>query len=411
VRIRIAAVMAAATTLATSAHAQVLAPEAFHGLVDLRLAAAEGEASWLDGGAGKTQASGDGGWKVEPSLAEASLEWKPRFGFALSGVITAHLQPATEPVLDLGEAFVRYRTGPSEAGRITARAGVFYPPVSLEHEGVAWTTPDMLSASAINSWIGEEVKVAGAELTYTRTLGAHELSATGAVFGWNDTSGTLLTFRGWALHGVKTGVATSFPLPRLSPYMVPRQAPITDPYYELDRRAGYYGRLEWRPPAPVALDVLYYDNVGDRVAVEAKQWAWETRFVNLGLRWDVDDQTRVRAQAMNGETLMGFRTPGGLWVDMGFASAYLLGQRDIGEHTLSARLDWFDTRDRTLRAVDDNDEGGWAVTGAFRQRLAPFADLIYEAMHVTSDRPGRRYAGERPHEAQTVLQAALRLSF
>ena len=398
-----------ACALPGAARAQVLAPETLHGLVDLRLSAASGERGWLDGGFGKTQVSGGHG--LEAELAEASLEWRPRFNFAVSAVVTAHLQPRLDPEVDLGEAFLQVRGPPGPAGRLSARAGLFYPPVSLEHDGVAWTTPDMLSASAINSWIGEEVKVAGVEATATRMLGEHEVSATAAVFGWNDTSGTLLSFRGWALHGVKAGSATSLPLPPLSGFMRNRQARVSDPFYELDRRAGYYGRVEWRPPAPVALNALYYDNAGDRRAVEARQWAWETRFLNLGARWEPDERTRVLAQAMNGETLMGFRTPYGLWLDMGFSSAYLLAQRDVGEHTLSARLDWFETRDRTFQAADNNDEDGWALTGAWRQRLTPHADVLVEAMHVASSRPSRTLTGEAAEQDQTVLQTALRLRF
>jgi hypothetical protein len=175
--------------------------------------------------------------------------------------------------------------------------------------------------------------------------------------------------------------------------------------------AGYYGRIEWRPPAPVVIDALYYDNVGDRVAVEAKQWVWETRFLNLGARWQPAEGVRILAQAMSGETLMGFRMPGGIWVDMGFTSAYLMGQRDLGGHTLSARADWFDTRDRTFVVADNNDEEGWALTGAWRHRLSGRADVIFEAQHVASKRPSRTLAREAPKQDQTVLQTAVRFSF
>jgi hypothetical protein len=98
-------------------------------------------------------------------------------------VVTALVQPQVRPRLDLGEAYLKLKAPPSELGRISARVGVFYPPVSMEHDGVAWTTPDMLSGSALNSWIGEEVKVAGAEVTVQRSLGAHQVEATAAVFG------------------------------------------------------------------------------------------------------------------------------------------------------------------------------------------------------------------------------------
>jgi hypothetical protein len=402
-------VIAGGLAAAASARAQdgPFSADSFQGLADIRLTAASGERSWLDRGFGKTSASGD---EFEAKLSEVAVEWKPRFNFALSGVVTAHLQPDVDPALDLSEAYLKLQL-PTAAGRVSARAGVFWPPISLEHDGVAWTTPHTLTASAINSWVGEEVKVAGLEATFRREFAGHELSATAAVFGWNDTSGTLLSFRGWALHGVKAGPNTAFPLPPLSAFMRTKQAPVTDPFYELDLKAGYYGRLEWRPPAPVVIDALYYDNVGDRVAVEAKQWAWETRFLNVGARWEPVEGTRILAQALNGETLMGFRMPGGIWVDMGFASAYLMAQRDVGEHTLSARIDWFDTRDRTFSVADNNDEEGWALTGAWRHHLSDRANLIVEALHITSKRPSRVLAGEAPKQDQTVLQTALRLSF
>jgi hypothetical protein len=399
-----------AAALGGGAHAQsgVFGPDTLHGLADLRLTAASGENGWLDHGFGKTQALRGG---FEPSLAEAALEWRPRFNFALSGYVTAELQPALDPDLDLGEAYLKLQGPPSASGRWSLRAGVFYPPVSLEHDGVAWTTPDMLSASAINSWIGEEVKVGGLEGTWRRSFGEHEVAATAAVFGWNDTSGTLLSFRGWALHGVKAGTNTSFGLPPLSPFMATKQARVTDPFYELDSRAGYYGRLEWRPPARVSFNALYYDNAGSRIDVEARQWSWETRFLNLGARWEPDEATRVMAQAMNGETLMGRSMPGGIWVDMGFSSAFVLAQRDVGEDTFSGRVDWFETRDRTFQIQDNNVEEGWALTGAWRHRLGQHANVIVEATHVASKRPSRALAREAARQDQTVLQTALRLSF
>ena len=43
----------------------------------------------------------------------------------------------------------------------------------------------------------------GVEGTVTQEWGGHRLTAQAAVFGDNDTSGTLLTYRGWALDGTR----------------------------------------------------------------------------------------------------------------------------------------------------------------------------------------------------------------
>lgn len=403
----LAAVLALAPA-AARAQADLFSRQTLHGVADLRLSAGEVERGWADGGQGKTGAS-DGRAITVP---RAAITWTPSLGVALRGHLTVQYQPQASPDLDINEAFLEVRAPPLAVGQVTAKLGVFYPPVSLEHTGTAWTTPDMLSGSAINSWIGEEVLVTGAEATIRREFGGHELSATVAAFGWNDTSGTLLSFRGWALHGLTSGVDTAWRLPPLSPFMRVRQGADTNPVRELDNRAGYYGRLEWRPPAPMTVSAIYYDNEGDRIAVDGeRQWAWETRFFNLGVRWEPDEKTTVLAQAMNGETLMGYRFQGRIWVDVGYRSAYVLVRRRVGEDALSGRLDWFETTDRTLKAIDDNTEDGWAATAAWRHRLTPHLDLIVEGQHVSSARAYRVLAGDAPKQAESLLSTAFRVSF
>jgi hypothetical protein len=211
---------------------------------------------------------------------------------------------------------------------------------------------------------------------------------------------------------VKSPVRHEFELPPLSPFMSVRQGDETYTFRELDNRAGYYARLQWRPPAPVTVEALYYDNGGDGTSVDSdRQWSWDTRFLNLGVRGDMGERTRITAQAMSGVTLMGYRYQGQRWIDVAFHAAYLEASRAYGDDALTGRLDWFDTRDRTLKTLDNTDETGWAATAAWRHRLAPHADLIFEAMRLNSDRPSRAYGHVAPSQNQTVLQSALRLSF
>jgi len=393
---------------AAPALSDIVGPQTFHGFAEVRAAAADGETSWREGGFGKTAAS-----KGVSLDGQAALEWKPSFGFAVSGDVTVLAQRHVTPGIDIGEAYLKVKAPPLASGaRISARVGVFYPPISLENDGVAWITPSMLSASALNSWVGEEVKVGGLEVTAQQRFGGHEIEATAAVFGWNDTSGTLLTFRGWALHDTRAGIYTSYDLPPLSPFAKLFQPDETYPFLDLDRRPGYYGRLEWRPPAPVAVHAFFYDNGGNRTGIDTEhQWAWETRFFEAGARWEPSDDVRVLAQLMNGETVMGYRIPGGHWFDMGFQSAYVLAQKRLGGDTVSGRIDAFSTRDRTFRALDDNQENGWALTASWRRPLARHLDLIVEAQRVDSKRNARRLVGEDPKQTQTVLQTALRASF
>ena len=394
---------------ADGAHAEndILSAAAFHGLAEVRLAASNGEKSWLEGGYGKTGLDRDG-----LQFTQAALEWRPDFSFGVTGVVTGLYQPRVKPGLDFGEAYLKLKAPPMPLGRLSFRGGAFYPPVSQEHDGVAWTTPNMLTGSALNSWIGEEAKIAGLEATLQRAFGAHDLEFNAGVFGANDTSGTLLTFRGWSPHGIRSGLSTKFPLPPLTVFAAKFQPQETVPFLELDDRAGYYARIAWRPPAPVSFSALYYDNAGNRTAKNTdRQWAWETRFVNLGMTWEPSETTKVIAQAVSGETIMGYRMPVEQWFDMGFRSAYVLATHKLGDDAISGRAEWFDTSDRSFLAVDNNNETGWALTAAWRHRLVSHADVIIEAQHISSDRPSRATAHDSAKQDESVLQAALRLSF
>jgi hypothetical protein len=393
------------------AQADLFSPGTLSGRVDLRLGAANGERSWVEGGFGKTRLNGDGGdYRLQASLAQGAVEWKPSLGWDWTAVVSAEVQPDQHRALDFGEAYVRYKPVPRSDLKLSVRAGLFYPPVSLEHDGPAWSVTRTITPSAINSWIGEEVKLIGAEGSVRRSFGAHELGATAAVFGYNDTAGTLLSFRGWSLNDVQATPNNVYPLPPLSPFLKVRQAPVTQPVMELDKRAGYYLRLDWRPPAPVAFNAVYLDNLGDKVAVHELQWSWKTRFLNLGANWAVDDNTEVLSQAMIGETLMGYPMPAGIWVDLDYSSAFLLATRHFGSHAVTGRVEYFRTHDRAPQ-YGDNGENGWALTGAWRATLSAHAELVFEALHVASDRPTRLLAGLSPMQDQTTLQASARFTY
>src|SRR5438552_3671026 len=82
--------------------------DTLHGLAEVRLAAADGERSWLDAGFGKAAIPGEG-WRVKPALSQAVVEWKPRFSFAVSAVVSAQWQDDVHPRLDLNEAYLELR--------------------------------------------------------------------------------------------------------------------------------------------------------------------------------------------------------------------------------------------------------------------------------------------------------------
>jgi hypothetical protein len=395
------------------ADADLFSRQTVSGLIDLRLAAADGEKSFTDGGYGKGRYSGAGdSYRITPQVAEAALVWKPRFTWDISGVVQLDVQPDQNHLVDVTEAYLAYKPAPRSDWSYSARAGYFYPPISQEHGDPAWGVTHTITPSAINSWVGEEVKVLGFEQKLTRKIAGQELSATVAGFGYNDTSGTLLSLRGWALHDIKETAFGDFPLPKLNPQyqgIWRAQAPYTVPTVNLTGRIGYYGRVDWRTSGPVAFNLFYYNNAGNRTAVVDLQWSWETKFWNAGASWDVDEHTQILAQAMKGSTYEGYPTPVGIWIDVDFASAYLLATHSFGKSALTGRVDWFDTVDNTYVKRDNNNEHGWAYTGAWRYDFNPKLTVLIEAMHVTSGRFARQYISVAPRQDQTTFQTSLRL--
>jgi len=390
----------------------ILGPQAFAGSIDLRASVAGGETGWLDGSFGKLRdGGGNGDERAHARIAAADLAWKPQFSFNASGLVSVVHQHGQSKPVDLSEAFLSYRTNPA-ATRFSARAGIFWPPVSEEHSGSMWQVTDSITPSAVNSWIGEEVKVLGFEGKLERHFGEHKLALTAAVFEHDDMAGTLLAYRGWALHDVRTTVWSHFPLPPLSPSRAPYQAPQTNPFWETDGRAGYYARVDWQTPWPVSVNLFRYDNRGDQISSYDEQTAWRTRFWNAGMMASLGSRTVAKAQVLWGNTRVGPETPFGYPSDVDFAAAYLLLTRELGGGKLSARGDWFMTHDNSYVASDDNNEHGWSGMLAYKHPVTRFADVLVELLHVESERPMRLVnAGIAPQQNQTQLQTALRVGF
>ncbi len=389
---------------------------AFALLLDARIVVANGERSWVNRGLGKTRFQGtdDGDYKFRAVPVEATFAWMPRFTRSLSANISASWQRDQEKDIDLNEAFISFL--PRQRGSLgfSARAGLMWPEISLEHStGGAWSAVNTITPSAINSWVGEEVKVIGVEATVHAAAGEHQLALTGAAFGFNDTSGTLLSFRGWALHDLKATAFGHFPLPPLNDFIVHLQEDRTRSIIEIDKRVGFYGRLDWRPPAPVGAALFYYDNRGDPEAFETTgQWGWRTRFLNLGINADLGPATKLLAQAMTGSTIMGFKTDDVRWVRTRFRSAFVLVTHQLTQETaITGRIEAFGTRERGSQMSREESERGWSWTAAARHRLNDNLTLFLEALNVRSRRGTRtEFLGLRPFQPQTVFQASLRFT-
>jgi hypothetical protein len=309
------------------------------------------------------------------------------------------------------EGLITYRTIFSPHSRLRIRGGFFFPQVSMENTDPAWTSPFSITTSAINSWIGEEIRVTGVESTFAYSWNLNEVTITGAAFGNNDPAGTLLAWRGWALHDRQSRLSERLPVAPIPPIgdggLFPRQPDYDQPFCEVDGRVGFYGassfknrRFEWNS--------VYYDNRGDQNDFDGSQYAWNTRFVDTGLSLPLPHQFEIVSQYMNGRSKMGI----GNMVNIDFNSFYVLATDSFGKNRISARYDQFRVKDRDgFEVQDNNNEDGYAWTFAYIRSIAEKHRFAFEVLHIHSTRPERATLQLPVTENETLFQAGFRLKF
>src|SRR5437762_340823 len=168
----------AALWAAPASGAELFASDTLELNGDLRLVGIDGQESWVDGGFGKLRSGSDGDLRVSPQFGNANLVWKPQFTWSLGATIVGSLQGGERTEAGLTQAYLTYKPMRTTGLAPSARIGLMWPPVSLEHEGVDWHVRNSITPSAINSWIGEEVRPVAAEATLAASLGEHKLRAT-----------------------------------------------------------------------------------------------------------------------------------------------------------------------------------------------------------------------------------------
>src|SRR5579862_4861755 len=129
--------------------------------LDGRLLSSNGEPSFMEGGLGTVRFDRhDSGLQ----LGRARFALNQNLGERWSVHLDASMydDPERAP-LGPTEACLLFRPYPRDGLRFRLRAGGFYPAISLENRAAGWESPYTLSFSAINSWLGEELRTIGAE--------------------------------------------------------------------------------------------------------------------------------------------------------------------------------------------------------------------------------------------------------
>jgi hypothetical protein len=330
---------------------------------------------WTEGGLSKLRfAESNDGFRS----ARLFAQYRGRIAPTLFATVIGDYLDDASSGLGLSEAFVDWRPIPKSGTQQQVRFGAFYPPFSLENGELGWHSPFTYSYSAINTWLGEEIRPIGAEWSLRRRLGfagsPHELRAFASAFYGNDPAGTLLFWRGWSLHDRQTRLDDRLPMPPLPTWnwtgtIVGYSEQSVEPFEEIDHEPGGYLGAEWRYAKRVLVQLAHYDNRADPWAFSDGQWGWGTSFSHIGVQASLPAQLGLVAQWMRGETywLSGVGSDGSLspfaeLVEDEFSSRFLMLTRVVrGSHRVSARYDAFETFRGTVPRFYSDDGHAWTL--------------------------------------------------
>lgn len=396
---------AARLTLLIAAMApSVLAGELeLHGFGAARGIGVSGQAPWLEGGFGRLTEGADAPGEsafTGRALLHAGLDWKPTDTFLLHlhGLARAEPSAAGGERLGVPEAYAVFRPGLSPTVSLQVKGGLFFPGTSLENTDRLWASPYTITFSALNTWIGEELRLTGLETRLLWSDGRDTLHAGGTAFAASDTPGALVAWRGWSLGDRLTVVAERLPLPPLASLrpggsFSAQRDDGTRPIGELDDRLGFMVRGGWERRDRAALQAAYFDNRGDRGLREG-EYAWDTRFWVAGARLEPGGGVTLLGEVLFGRTAMGETAPAA-FVDTDFATAYAMISWQRSSLRLSARFDWFRNEERDGVAEDESEDGKALTIAAFWtpvERLRIGAELLT----IAAQRPAAAQSGADP---------------
>jgi hypothetical protein len=373
------------------------------GYVDARLVGVASEASWLRGGLGKFRYGNN-----QFAGGEAVLQASWQIDEALSAVSLLRAEPETPGVFDALETYVRYAPASESNISWSVKAGAFFPTISLENDDLGWASPYTLTPSAINSWIGDELRTIGSEATLhwnSESLGT--ISLIGALTCCNDESGVLIADRGWAMNDRPFGLFERERMPdatlRIFRAPVPGRTGMFD---EIDGTVGWYAGAVWQIPGVAKFTVTRYDNHGDPAAFSLRDMAWRTRFWNFGARTQLGPLVLI-AQQMSGYTSVSVR---GVLNATKFQSGFLLASYDIGDWRASLRQDLFQTR--RVAAVNNLwNEDGYATTASISWSPEDWLRLTGEIIAMNSRRGEYLTAGSPLNRNDTQVQFSTRFFY
>jgi len=367
-----------------------------HAFADARLVDAPDDTSFINGGTGRTRYGDDAhGLRFGAAGVVATAQLTPAL-FALADV---QVQRTDRNDWQVPEAYLRYRPLSLSVWRLALKGGIYFLPISLENDGIGWTSPWTITPSALNSWVGEEIRGIGADIREEWRGDSGTGTFGGGLFRHNDVAGRVLAKRGWSLSDVTVGVGGDLPEPAEEGH---RESYA--PFQSIGGRTGWYADAGWKSAQGVELRALRYDNRADPSAYrlydgDERIYAWRTRFWSLGAQAETGPVTWI-AQGMDGDTTI--CPPGGCF-RMRYQAGFLLAGWNRGAWRPTLRYE-------TFRTWPDG-ERGHALTAALNWRPLDWLRLSAEWLHVDATRAERTDFGLGPRERGNQVQLLARLLY
>ncbi|MBQ4839300.1 hypothetical protein J8M00_23420 [Pseudoalteromonas luteoviolacea] len=330
--------------------------------------------SWYSRGASVNRfGQGEDGVNISRALVQSRFE----IGSSWSAHSSLQYVPDPDDKVGFTELFVEYKPVTRGAYQPQLRVGGFYPKMSLENPDIGWSSPYNYSYSALNAWLGEELRAFGLEASVKRSgkrlakQSAHNWQWLAGVYKGNDPLGAVLAWRGFAPHDRQSVFNEALALRPTAGFRAPqlrKQAWQIEPFTEIDGRFGYYVGAHWSYQNRHDLRAYWYDNNGDPGVVNyhTGQYAWDTKFWSLAYKYKITKRTHLIAQAMSGNTAMGFSRG----VDNDFDSQFVLLTHRWQEYRVSGRIEQFKVKDMDHWAFDPNDSDGGAITATVKWRFS-----------------------------------------
>lgn len=346
----------------------------WHTFVSARGVRVEAQPSWTAEGIGRFDvgaANADDDRILDVETAQIGFDWTPTRWLTFHADGVGRREPAETGGRRAGllQAYVEVFSE-----RLRLRAGTFWLPTSRENIEPLWTSPYTITFSALNSWMGQEIRPVGIDVQYSPNF---YLTFGATAFGGIDTMGTVLSARGWTFGNRLSVYGEELPLP--APEGTTR---AIGP--DLDDRIGYSARIRGQLPERVMVQIAHIDNRSELVPEIKGQEPWQTRLNILSAQAGTSP-TILAAEYAWGWTALGF--PGGM-VRIDLETTYVLVSHKRGSERWTMRVEQFSTRDHRRPPDDSSRESGRAYTLAWMRDIGKQLRLGIEYVKVDGDRPG-----------------------